>query len=67
MSVTQVYKNVHLSPDEITQIFEGLILREEAIEEEIADNERVEWHGAVALGRRDLATVQALMKRLEAM
>jgi len=59
--------NVQLSPDEISQIFEGLMLREDALKEEIEENEAIEWHVSAERGRRDLAVVQALMKRLEAM
>jgi hypothetical protein len=58
-------RNVDLSPDEIVQIFEGLVLREEALKEEIADNEAVDWVESAEQGRRDLAIVQALMARLE--
>jgi len=67
MSVTQVYKNVQFSPDEISNIYESLFEREETLLREIEGNKAVEWEESVAKGERDLAVVRNLIKRLEAL
>jgi hypothetical protein len=67
MSVTQDYKNVSLSSDEITNVFEALLDREDHLRGEIKENEAIDWKESAARGRRNLEIVQGLIKRLEAM